>query len=200
MMQKNRFIVFEPVLETHCSKEPIRRDESDFPSLSSARSGTFPTDAFIMQLRNLHTCKCMKIRVLFTRHNATVRMYRFWEHYYTRAMPVLVVMICAETISAGKSLKISNQWDYAFRLFSLPLPSEKCYSGPGYNLWCWMGVLGLTVCVVFLYERVEVPSCHRAPFPPKLHQQIHFLIRTKERESGYKVMKKSETGTGRLWI
>jgi len=114
--------------------------QSDFPSLSSARSGTFPTDAFIMQLRNLHTCKCMKIRVLFTRHNATVRMYRFWEHYYTRAMPVLVVMICAETISAGKSLKISNQWDYAFRLFSLPLPSEKCYSGPGYNFWCWMGV------------------------------------------------------------
>jgi len=28
MMQKNRFIVFEPVLETNCSKEPIRRDES----------------------------------------------------------------------------------------------------------------------------------------------------------------------------
>lgn len=64
-----------------------------------------------------------------------------------------------------------------------------------------MGVLGLPVCVVFLYERVEVPSCHRAPFPPKLHQQIHFLIRTKEREREnecYKVMKKSKPGTGRL--
>lgn len=50
--------------------------------------------------------------------------------------------LCPEQISAGKSLNTDiNHLDNAFGIFSLPLSSEKCYSGPGFSLWCWMGVL-----------------------------------------------------------
>lgn len=47
--------------------------------------------------------------------------------------------LCLEKISpAGRLTQISNN---AFGLFSLPSPSEKCYSGPGFSLWYWIGVL-----------------------------------------------------------
>lgn len=50
--------------------------------------------------------------------------------------------LCAEQISAGKSLNTDiNHLDNAFGIFSLPLSSDKCYSGPGFSLWRWMGVL-----------------------------------------------------------
>ncbi len=116
---------------------------------------------------------------LFIRPNATVRTHSFWQ-YFARAMSVSVR--CLEKISPASHWYLTmhsafSPYRHRLRNFTVVLALVVDVE------WVYYG---LPVCVVFLYERVEVPSCHRAPFPPNLHQLLHFLIRTKETERWWK--------------
>ncbi len=137
-------------------------------------------------------------RVLFKRPNATVRTHHFWQ-YYSRAKSVSVVMICAETQRRClEKISPASHWyltmHSAFFPYRQRLRNVTVVLALVFVEWVYYG---LPVCVVFLYERVEVPSCHRAPFPPKLHQLLHFLIRTRERERWWK-REKQEQEASRL--
>lgn len=106
--------------------------------------------------------------------------------------------LCLEKISpAGRLTQISNN---AFGLFSLPSPSEKCYSGPGFSLWYWIGVLRAP-----RLRRLPVWACWSSQLSPRAVSAqtpptapLPYKDKGERERMCDKVMKKSEAGTGRL--